>query len=88
MQCVFITNLEETAMKPKTIIVTLLILLCLIVLLQNTQVVTMRFLFWEMSISRIFLLPVLVIFGFIIGYVTAKLEKKPKREMKEIETET
>ena len=63
-------------MKPKAIVVTVLIVLCLIVLLQNTQVVTMRFFFWEVSVSRILLLPLLIIVGFIIGYVTAKLEKK------------
>lgn len=72
-------------MKPKTIIVTVLIVLCLIVLLQNTQVVALRFFFWEASISRIFLLPVLVLLGFIIGYVTAKLEKKPRKGSKVIE---
>lgn len=74
-------------MKPKTIIAGVLIILCLIVLLQNTQVVTLRFFFWEASISRIFLLPILVLLGFIIGYVMAKLEKKPKRKMKDVETE-
>lgn len=75
-------------MRPKTIIAAVLIILCLIVLLQNTQVVTLRFFFWEVSISRIFLLPILVLLGFIIGYVTAKLEKKPKRETKESVTKT
>lgn len=72
-------------MKPKTIIVAILIILCLILLLQNTQVVTLHIFFWKASISRIFLLPVLVLLGIIIGYVTAKLGKKPKKESKDIE---
>ena len=75
-------------MKPKTIIIAILIILCIIVLLQNTQIVTMRFLFWEASISRIFLLPLLIIFGFIIGYVTAKFEKSGKPKTKETELDT
>lgn len=75
-------------MKLKTIIVVMLIILCLIVLLQNTQIVTLRFLFWEASISRIFLLPLLIIFGFIIGYVAAKLEKGGKSKKKGGEKET
>jgi uncharacterized integral membrane protein len=72
-------------MKPKTIIVAVLIILCLILLLQNTQVVTLRIFFWKASISRIFLLPVLVLMGFIVGYVTAKLGEKPKKESRDIE---
>jgi len=67
-------------MKAKTIITVLLIVLCLIILLQNTQMVTLRFLFWELGVSRIFLLPLLIIVGFIIGYVVAKVERKPKQE--------
>lgn len=70
-------------MKVKTIITILLIVLCLIILLQNTQMVTLRFLFWELGVSRIFLLPLLIIVGFIIGYVVAKIEKKPKQEAEE-----
>ena len=70
-------------MKTKTIITVLLIVLCLIILLQNTQMVTLRFLFWELGISRIFLLPLLIIVGFIIGYVVAKVEKKPKQPIEE-----
>lgn len=70
-------------MKTKTIVTVLLIVLCLIILLQNTQMVTLRFLFWELGISRIFLLPLLIIVGFIIGYVVAKIEKKPKQEAEE-----
>ena len=68
-------------MKTKTIITVLLVVLCLIILLQNTQMVTLRFLFWELGISRIFLLPLLIIVGFIIGYVAAKVEKKPKQDI-------
>lgn len=65
-------------MKPKTIIMVILIILSVVVLLQNTQPVTLRVLFWQVSISRLILLPFLVLFGFIIGYITAKLEKKSK----------
>ena len=74
-------------MKPKTIVITVLIILCLIVLLQNTQMVTLRFFFWEASVSRIFLLPILVLLGFIIGYVAAKLEKRPRKESRVVENE-
>jgi len=67
-------------MKPKTIIILILIILSSIVLLQNTHQVTFRVLFWEVSISSLILLTFMVLFGFIIGYITAKLEKKSKSE--------
>lgn len=46
--------------------------LMLIVLLQNTQVVSVRFLFWELSMSRIILLPIIMIIGFVIGFFVGK----------------
>ena len=58
-------------MKPKTVIILIIFVLFLIVLLQNTQVVTLRFLFWEISMSRIILLAVVLLIGVVIGYVAA-----------------
>jgi len=74
-------------MKSKTIVAIVLIILCLIVLLQNTQIVTLRFFFWEVSISRIFLLPCLILLGFIMGYVTAKRGYKSRQKSKVIGNE-
>jgi len=59
-------------MKPKTIALFILGALLLIILLQNTQVVSMRFLFWKISMSRIILLPVVMFIGFIAGFLVAK----------------
>jgi len=63
-------------MKPKTIIILVLLLLSLVILIQNTQVVTLRVLFWHMSMSRILLIPLLMIIGFAIGYLVAALRRK------------
>lgn len=43
-----------------------------VVLLQNTQVVTLRFLFWRISMSQIILLVLLSVLGFLVGYFWAK----------------
>ncbi|MFH2145183.1 MAG: LapA family protein [Candidatus Omnitrophota bacterium] len=59
-------------MKPKTIALLILAGLFLVVLLQNTQVVSVQFLFWEISMSRIILLPVVMGMGFIIGFFMGK----------------
>lgn len=67
-------------MKPKTIIIAVLILLLLIIILQNSQVVTLRLLFWKLEMSRIILMPLLLLIGFGAGYGTAKLtgQKTPR----------
>jgi uncharacterized integral membrane protein len=65
-------------MKPKTIIILLLLLLSLVILIQNTQVVTLHVFFWHITMSRILLIPILILVGFIIGYLAAMLRKRPK----------
>lgn len=59
-------------MSPKKIALIVLGALLLIVLLQNTQVVSVRFLFWKLSMSRIILLPLIMLIGFIIGFFVCK----------------
>ena len=59
-------------MKPKNIALICLGILLLVVLLQNTQVVSIRFLFWKLSMSRIILLPLIMLIGFIIGFFVGK----------------
>lgn len=55
-------------MTPKLTGVIILIVLFLVVLLQNTQVVSLRLLFWEISMSRIILFPLVMLAGIIIGF--------------------
>ena len=59
-------------MSTKNTVLVVLGVLCLIVLLQNTQVVSVRFLFWKLSMSRIILLPLFMLIGFIIGFFVSK----------------
>ena len=62
-------------MKPKMIAVLVLGGLLLIVLLQNTQVVSLRFLFWQLSMSRIILLPLVMLIGFVIGIFVGRASR-------------
>jgi len=59
-------------MKPKNILFIIMGVLFLTVLLQNTQVVTLRFLLWEISMSQIILLPIVVVLGIVIGFFIGK----------------
>jgi uncharacterized integral membrane protein len=66
-------------MKPKTVIILIIFVLFLIVLLQNTQVVILRFLFWEISMSRIIFLAVSLLIGIVIGYVAAGIGGRERK---------
>jgi uncharacterized integral membrane protein len=55
-------------MKAKSIIAVILLVLILVVIFQNTEVVSFRFLFWQISMSRIIWLLLVLIIGFAAGY--------------------
>ena len=58
---------------PKIWIPAIVALLFVIVLLQNTDVVTLSVLFWEVSMSQIILIPLVLVIGFALGFAAAKL---------------
>jgi uncharacterized integral membrane protein len=60
-------------MKPMTVVVLVLVALFVIILVQNTQVVTLRLLFWKLGMSQIILVPLTMLIGFIIGFIVAKV---------------
>ncbi len=59
--------------RPKVIAYSLVVLLLLIVIFQNTGVVTLRLLFWRISMSLALVLPLILLTGFGMGFVAAKL---------------
>jgi uncharacterized integral membrane protein len=59
-------------MKPMTIFILVLVALFVIILVQNTQVVTLQLLFWKLGMSQIILVPLTMLIGFILGYIVAK----------------
>lgn len=63
-------------MKSKTIIILILIALFMIILIQNTQVVEVQIFFWKIAMSRVIMIPLLLIMGFVIGYLVATVRKK------------
>jgi len=67
-------------MKTKTIIIAIVAVLLLIVILQNTQVVSLRLFFWKISMSRIILLALTLIVGFALGYAVAGISAGKTRQ--------
>ena len=59
--------------KAKFIITAILAVLFGVLLMQNSEVVSLKMFFWEISMSRIIFFPVLLLAGFVIGFVVAKM---------------
>jgi uncharacterized integral membrane protein len=58
--------------KSKAVFFAVLAVILGVILLQNTQVVEMQILFWNVSMSRIILLPLIFLSGLAIGYFWGK----------------
>jgi len=63
-------------MRPKFIVLLVLIALFLIILIQNTQVVTLQLFFWKVGMSQIILIPLIMAIGFVVGFVVSKVTGK------------
>ncbi|HXH64013.1 MAG TPA: LapA family protein [Mariprofundaceae bacterium] len=56
-------------MHSRAILTALLIALPVIFVLQNTQVVEIRFLFWTLSMSRVLIILLLLAIGMLAGWL-------------------
>jgi uncharacterized integral membrane protein len=66
-------------MKPRSVIVLILLMLFLIVIVQNTEVVSVRLLFWDFVMSRIILLALSLSIGIVIGFLLGRPGRKQKQ---------
>lgn len=62
---------------PKTIVIFIFVALFAVILIQNTQVVTMRIFFWKIAVSEVILVPSLLLLGFVVGFLMAKWKRYP-----------
>ncbi|MBN2225848.1 MAG: LapA family protein [candidate division Zixibacteria bacterium] len=60
----------------KKAIIVIIAVLAVIILLQNTQVVTLHFLFWHLSMSQALLFPLTLLIGFVLGLLIVSLSGK------------
>jgi uncharacterized integral membrane protein len=65
-------------MKAKAIVGIALVVLLVLLLVQNTAVVTYRLLFWTISLSQVVLVPLIAILGFVIGYIAGSIRRRGK----------
>ena len=59
-------------MKPKTIAWLILGFALLVILLQNTEVVSFQIFFWKIAMSKIILLPLVMLVGAVVGFIIGK----------------
>ena len=59
--------------RPRIILIGALALLLLILVVQNTEVVTVTLLFWDFEMSRVILILLATMTGFFCGYLVARL---------------
>jgi len=59
-------------MRVRSVAIVVLLLLFLIVIVQNTEVVSVRLLFWDLTMSRIILLALSLSVGVIVGILLGR----------------
>lgn len=62
-------------MEGKLVLIIVLIVLALIIMFQNKDAVAFQMLFWSIGISKILMILMILIVGFAIGYITAKMKR-------------
>ena len=63
------------AVKPRIIIILLLVILAIVFIVQNTHVVSVDFLFLKFQMSQIIMIVLMLLIGFFIGYLVAGKQK-------------
>ena len=63
-------------MNAKKIIVLVLVVLLMVFIIQNTQVVEVKLLFWKVSMSRALMLLGTLVIGFVSGWLIKGIKPK------------
>ncbi|MFW6137418.1 MAG: lipopolysaccharide assembly protein LapA domain-containing protein [Candidatus Aminicenantaceae bacterium] len=63
--------MKKKSAQTKLIILIVLVILAAILVIQNTGVVTFKLFFWTISMSRIIMMSLFLLFGFVLGLLAA-----------------
>jgi len=69
-------NIKTITKKIHLTIGILSIFFIIILVLQNSEIVTVNLLFWKLEISRIILILGVLFIGFVLGYIIHGVKKK------------
>ena len=70
-------------MRARTVVIIVLLILSLTLVAQNTQVVSFRLWFWDLTMSRVLLLAGSLGVGVIIGLLLGRPWKRRKTDVKQ-----
>ena len=62
----------------KFALVILIVILVIIVMVQNAQPITFRFLNWNYQVSQLLLVVIVLVLGFLAGFITAWVPRRKK----------
>ncbi len=68
--------MKDRYVKLNDVWILLAVVLILIISLQNTGIVTVEVLFWKISMSRIILIPFVLLIGFLLGFTVGQKTKR------------
>ncbi|MEE8592514.1 MAG: LapA family protein [Candidatus Bipolaricaulota bacterium] len=71
-------------MRARSVIITVLLILSLTLVAQNTQVVSFRLWFWDLTMSRVLLLAGSLAVGVIIGLLLGRPWKRRRMDRKQV----
>lgn len=61
--------MNDRKMQVKVVVVAILAVLVIVLVAQNTEVVNVRILFWDIAMSRVVLILLATLFGFAGGFL-------------------
>lgn len=67
--------------RPKVVLLVVLVVLMLILVVQNTEPVSVQVLLWEFTMSRVILILLTTLIGFLGGFLVAKLTGGGRRRV-------
>lgn len=59
-------------MSFKTLLLLVITVLATVVIMQNTDKVSLKLLLWQVEVSKVLLLPSFLLAGFLLGFLVAK----------------
>jgi len=68
-------NNKSTSQKYHISLGIIAIIFIVIFTLQNTEVVTISFLFWKLQMSRVVMILAMFLIGFLLGYIYRGMRK-------------
>jgi len=68
---------EKMTIKSKTALIIILAVLAIVIVIQNSEMVTLQLFFWKIMMSRIIFMVGLLVVGFVLGILVTQRKTKP-----------